>query len=233
MRWFPLTFLLLFSSSLYALPEEGKSTDTSSLGFFLTVPEDCPFEYSTLKHSLSSEFLRARISPNKDLDHNLSVFVKCMPIRNGNSIHTGYAINVDIRFGTRLTSGEYVLLETPNYGALLIGGTTDSARLYFTNYIKEGVSTALTDYLAENIKGQNKHSSNSSHFLLQLMVLREEGNAIKVKKDLTERGFTTSIINSHDFFRIVISGKAKEPGDVAKIINELEEITGSKAKQIE
>ncbi|MEZ8122755.1 SPOR domain-containing protein [Vibrio splendidus] len=233
MRWFPLTFLLLFSSSLYALPEEGKSTDTSDLGLFLTVTEDCPFEYSTLKHSLDGEFLRARISPNRDLDHNLSVYVTCIATRNGNSSHSGYAINVDTRFGTRLPNGDNVLFETPNYGALLIGGTSDSARLYFTNYIKESVSTALTDYLAENIKGQNKHSSNSSHFLLQLMVLREEGNAIKVKKDLTERGFTTSIINSHDFFRIVISGKAKEPGDVVKIINELEEITGSKAKQIE
>ncbi|MEZ8425773.1 SPOR domain-containing protein [Vibrio cyclitrophicus] len=233
MRWFPLTFLLLFSSSLYALPEEGKSTDTSSLGFFLTVPEDCPLEYSALKHSLDGEFLRARISPNKDLDHNLSVYVKCMPIRNGNSIHTGYAINVDIRFGTRLTNGEYVLLETPNYGALLIGGTTDSARLYFTNYIKEGVSTALTDYLAENINEQKKYSSNSNPFLLQLMVLRDEDNAINVQKDLTERGYNTSIISGPDFFRIVISGNAKKPNDVVKIINELEEITGSKAKQIE
>ncbi|WP_102341177.1 hypothetical protein [Vibrio cyclitrophicus] len=233
MRWFPLTLLLLFSSSLYALPEDGKSSEALSLGFFLTVTEDCPLEYSTLKHGLDGEFLRARISPSKDLDQNLSVYVKCMPVRSGSSVHTGYAINVDIRFGTRLTSGENVLLEIPNYGALLIGGTTDSARLYFTNYIKEGVSTALTDYLAENIDEHKKYSNNSSHFLLQLMVLRDKDNAINVQKDLTERGYNTSIVSSPDFFRIVISGKAKEPGDVVKIINELEEITGSKAKQIE
>lgn len=222
--------MFLFSSSIYALPEEGQLTDTSSLGFFLTVTEDCPLDYSTLKHTLDGEFLRARILPNKDLDHNLSVYVKCMPIHNGNSSQSGYAINVDIRFGTRLSNGEYVLFETPNYGSLLVGGTTDSTRLYFTNYIKEGVSTALTDFLTEEITGKNRYAN---HFLLQLMAIKEEETAIKVKKDLTERGYTTSIIDSSDFFRIVISGKAKEPGDVVKIIKELEEITGSKAKKIE
>lgn len=230
-KWFYL--LILFSNLLYAQSWEDKSSTTPNLGLFLTVSKSCPFDYQTLKHTLDGEFLRARIKPTNNVDSNLSVYVKCVPISYGDIDPAGYAVHTDIRYGTRLHNGESVLLTEPNYGALLVGGTNGSSVLYFTNFIKEGVSTALTDYLAENIDAQISDSTGSSNFLLQLFAIKEKENAIAVKNDLNERGYNTSIINTPDYYRIVISGKAKESGDVLRVINELEEITGSRAQQIE
>jgi len=127
-----------------------KQTKPNNLGLFVGVSDSCPFTQKGLLNRIEGEFLRARLKPSKSTTFNLTVSVQCMSVKNRGGTLLGNAVNYEIRYGSKMPNGGYVLYESPNYGSMLVGGNDSESTQYLINTITDGASLALTDYLKAN-----------------------------------------------------------------------------------
>lgn len=125
-----------------------KQANPGSLGLFISSRKPCPFTLEQIKNKIEGEFLRARIKPTKDLKLNLTISINCLKIENkaGNSV--GFAVYHQIRFGTQLGTGEFMLYEDPNLGRLYVSGMDEEQ--FIMNTITDDVNEAITMYLKAN-----------------------------------------------------------------------------------
>ncbi len=128
-------------------PKEWMERDGARyLGLWVTA-EGCPFTESDIRPVVEDEFDRARITPTRDSQFNLTVGVTCVPIVVEERT-LGYAIAFDIRYGT----GIY-LYEFPNYGSLISAGDDTSGGDHFKASFEGGIRSALADYRRVNFGG--------------------------------------------------------------------------------
>ncbi|OCH06588.1 hypothetical protein [Aliivibrio fischeri] len=140
-------FLLLLSALINIKASFAAEEKVDQLGLFINVNQNCPFTIEQINNAIEGEFLRARVEPSNNLLFNLNVDISCLKITNEGGNQTGYAVSYDIRYGTQTENGTNVLIETPKYGSMLIGGPASSSSLFFINAIKDSTYLALTDYL--------------------------------------------------------------------------------------
>ncbi|CAM4499576.1 Lipoprotein [Vibrio vulnificus] len=151
MKYFIGYLLVLINSVAYAdLPQWMKREEPDSLGLYSSVFGDCPFTNDALLKRIEGEFLRARVKANEDLSFNITVNTMCMDIESKGGDNRGTAVSYEIRFGTIMPTGGFVLYETPNYGSMLIGGNGTDSSQFFISSITNSVEDALTDYLKAN-----------------------------------------------------------------------------------
>lgn len=134
--------MLINTQTLFAAEEK-----VEQLGLFTNVASACPFSVDQVYDVLEGEFLRARVKPSDNLLFNLNVNVSCLAIINNAGKQTGYAVSYDIRYGTKIEDGTNVLIETPQYGSMMIGGSDSGSSQFFIDGIKNSTSSALTDFL--------------------------------------------------------------------------------------
>ncbi len=144
------SFMLITGVAHGDVPQWMKRSKPNNLGLYSSVYGDCPFTNEALVKRIEGEFLRARIKANNDLSFNLTVNTLCMSITNKGGDNTGTAASYEIRFGTQMPAGDFVLYENPSYGSMLIGGKGPESSQFFVTTITSSVEEALTDYLRAN-----------------------------------------------------------------------------------
>ena len=223
LRHFTLACVLLVS--LIKFTPVALAND-DSLGVFIDASPQCPFSQDELKGKIQGEFIKARVKPSQDLTHFLRISLHCIEITQGNGFKTGVALHQDIRFGTTLDSGA-VVLEEHNRGMMLVGSDDISSKVFFFNSIKDIVSEALITY----IENPDATTLQKYNYIIQLMALRDINSAKALTKDLRKRGYNTHVKEEESFNRVIVLPEP-EYGykQVIQIVEELEEITGSRGQ---
>lgn len=149
MRQFISILLIFFCTSTLAEPRDWmKQKNADQLGLFVSA-NSCPFTDSELQRSIEGEYLRARIKATNNTNFNITLTALCLDARNTNGTLIGKTLYYEIRFGTKIPDGDYVLYETPNYGSLNTLGK-NSRPSDFISLMKNSVENAITDYLQAN-----------------------------------------------------------------------------------
>ncbi|GEK14662.1 hypothetical protein [Aliivibrio fischeri] len=141
-RFLIATAILMNTQATFSAEEK-----VEQLGLFTNVGSACPFTIDQVYNAVEGEFVRARVKPSDNLLFNLNISVSCIAITNQAGNKTGYAVSYDIRYGTKMEGETNVLIETPQYGSMLVGGDGAGSSLFFINAIKNSTSSALTDFL--------------------------------------------------------------------------------------
>lgn len=145
--------LLFLAFSAIAEPKMWmKQANPNNLGLFTGVSSSCPFSEEALANRIEGEFLRARLKPTKSLDFNLTVYVRCMSVKNKGGTSLGSVVSYEIRYGSQMANGENILYESPNHGSMLVGSNDASSTQYFITTITDSVAQSLTDYLKANFQ---------------------------------------------------------------------------------
>lgn len=153
MKWMLTLPLLLFFTAAQADPEDWmKRNGADSLGLFISSQKACSYSNDEFVEIVEGEFLRARITPTKDLDLNLTLTIFCMPIENNNDEVQGSSVYIEMRFGTQLANGDFVLYENPNYGTQLVLGSGTQGKMFLKNALIDSVGSAITDFLKANLE---------------------------------------------------------------------------------
>lgn len=144
--------LMLLLSNVYADPQPWmKRENPNELGLFVSTTPECPFTEADITSMAEGEYVRARVKPTEDISWNLTLTVECMTT-SVSERQVGWAMVVNLRFGTSLRPFVFVLYEGANYGTLAVGPDDTSGTLYLRNIVKAQVEEALTDYLKANIE---------------------------------------------------------------------------------
>ncbi len=153
MKWVVCLCLVLLSYSACAEPKPWmKQPNPNDLGLFASVARSCPFTEEALVNRIEGEFLRARVKPTKSLAFNLTVNIRCMSIEDKGGTLMGNVVSYEIRYGSKMPNGEFVLYESPNHGSMLVGGKGTDAKQYFISTITDDVALSLTDFLKANFQ---------------------------------------------------------------------------------
>ncbi|GEA50049.1 hypothetical protein VIN01S_08530 [Vibrio inusitatus NBRC 102082] len=139
------------STSLSAAPWMQRE-NYRELGLFLHERSPCHFSKDEVRRKIEGELVRASVKVNLHTDLHIDVVYSCADQVSVSDRVTGISVAYDIRFGTRLEDGTFVLYDAPSYGRLFTGPKNAESARYFSNQLATSVSYALTDYLKANLE---------------------------------------------------------------------------------
>ncbi len=149
MKWIISFLLMVITSSAYAEPKFWMKQDNPiELGFFVIVAEECAFTKRELEVPLKAEFGLRGVKPTLETKLNLTVKVKCQSIIRNDAL-IGYVVYPDVRYGTQMDYGPFVLYESADYGELIVASKDSNE--YVISVIHQMVRSALIDYVKANM----------------------------------------------------------------------------------
>ncbi len=105
--------------------------------------------------------------------------------------------------------------------------TQDTDDKNSTGSVKASAASKTMPVAIESVAEDNQYKDSA--WIIQLMALRNEENAINMVKDLQKRGYQAHTKKESGFTRVII-GPDVSKSKLERQINELEKITGSKGQ---